>query len=107
MSMVPPKFFILTGDSAIAGRGVAPNRVTSASNTTLLGVGLRKCFTLKPPDMLNENWPAIDSKGQHPKRADRAPRRCRAGGGLLGGKDPAGRLSGARTYSPSPRFQPT
>ena len=27
------------------------------------------------------------------RRADRAPGRCRAGGGLLGGKDPTGRFS--------------
>jgi hypothetical protein len=27
------------------------------------------------------------------RRADRAPERCRAGGGLLGGKDPAGRFA--------------
>jgi hypothetical protein len=31
-------------------------------------------------------------KGQRCRRADRAPGRCRAGGGSLGGKDPAGRL---------------
>src|SRR5262245_19149025 len=30
--------------------------------------------------------------GTSPRRADRAPGRCRAGGGLLGGKDPAGRF---------------
>src|SRR5436190_1643495 len=32
-------------------------------------------------------------KGHRSRRADRAPGRCRAGGGLLGGKDPTGRLS--------------
>src|SRR5262245_45967586 len=31
-------------------------------------------------------------EGHRGRRADRAPGRCRAGGGLLGGKDPAGRL---------------
>src|SRR5262245_25429101 len=31
------------------------------------------------------------------RRADRAPGRCRAGGGLLGGKDPTGRFCSART----------
>src|SRR5262249_8264044 len=37
------------------------------------------------------------------RRADRAPGRCRAGGGLLGGKDPTGRegfMSRARRWSP-------
>src|SRR5271157_2878199 len=31
-------------------------------------------------------------KKPSPRRADRSPERCRAGGGLLGGKDPAGRF---------------
>ena len=31
-------------------------------------------------------------KKTSPRRADRSPERCRAGGGLLGGKDPAGRF---------------
>jgi hypothetical protein len=36
------------------------------------------------------------------RRADRAPGRCRAGGGLLGGKDLAGRflIRDGRTYDP-------
>ena len=32
-------------------------------------------------------------KKTSPRRADRSPERCRAGGGLLGGKDPAGRFA--------------
>src|SRR5262249_40021560 len=38
-----------------------------------------------------------------PRRADRALRWCRAGGGLLGGKDPAGRFStlDGQTHAPS------
>ena len=32
-------------------------------------------------------------KQPSPRRADRSPERCRAGGGLLGGKDPAGRFA--------------
>src|SRR5262249_62342091 len=41
-----------------------------------------------------------------PRRADRALRRCRAGGGLLGGKEPARRFStpDGRTHDPSPPF---
>src|SRR4051794_10167441 len=31
--------------------------------------------------------------GTSPRRADRAQGRCRAGGGLLGGKDPTGRFA--------------
>src|SRR5262249_58348122 len=43
---------------------------------------------------------AREWRRQRRRRADRAPGRCRAGGGLLGGKDPAGRL---RFGSQSPR----
>jgi hypothetical protein len=32
-------------------------------------------------------------KKPSPRRADRSPERCRAGGGLLGGKDPVGRFA--------------
>ncbi len=35
---------------------------------------------------------AVSSEGHPSRRADRAPGRCRADGGLLGGKDPTGRF---------------
>src|SRR5262249_22925421 len=38
-----------------------------------------------------------------PGRADRAPGRCRAGGGLLGGKDPARRFSSPDRLRETPR----
>ncbi len=39
-------------------------------------------------------------KKPSPRRADRSPERCRAGGDLLGGKDPAGRCLGNRSEAP-------
>src|SRR5262245_46096128 len=84
------KFFNLTGDSADAGRGVVPTSVTSASSTVLTGVGRMRRFM------------AISPTRRHGLRSDeevtapgaQAGRRGGAGpaGGLLGGKDPAGRF---------------
>src|SRR6266508_2105780 len=44
---------------------------------------------------------ALSCEGHHSRRANRAPGRCRAGGGLLGGKDPTGPLSMPRHGFPA------
>src|SRR5262249_26584575 len=49
------------------------------------------------------SWSAVQWVRHRRRRADRAPGRCRAGGGLLGGKDPTGRflIRDGRTRYPS------
>src|SRR5262249_35296594 len=75
--------------------------VTCAPSTTTLTsvrVSHRSRFVIVRLLLKQDRGQDVHDIGRHekggtsPRRVDRAPRRCRAGGGLLGGKDPAGRF---------------
>src|SRR5262245_34644203 len=79
-----PSNFPRKGTCSAAARGPASPRAATTAST-------------RPPAKRKRfmgSLPVCDGMERHRcRRADRAPGRCRAGGGLLGGKDPAGRLS--------------
>src|SRR4029453_18460451 len=79
------------GDSAAAGRGMVPSRVTTASSATLSGLGLVNRFMAIPPKERKSHGLRFNESNapgaQTERRGGAGPVR-----GLLGGKDPTGRL---------------